>query len=164
MNGKIGIQSAFDLGYTCVYKDMVYVSISPEARMNIIILYIITKLGESVFLKNLMHFLAVFSGKCVKLSLRLNKFFIYYSHVNSVEFSQFITIEPYSERVLILIAIDEEKHLFRRETSFWIHKNVLDAGSYTYHKSSSLDDSNHPLMLNNPNHHYQRGIFWLYCS
>ena len=62
-----------------------------------------------------------------------------------------MTIAPYSTRVLTLIAKDEDKHLFRKRTSFRSHKNVLDTGSYTYHVYCSHDESKYPLMLNNPN-------------
>ena len=71
--------------------------------------------------------------------------------MNSVEFSQDLTIAPYSTRVLTLIAEDEDKHLFRKGTSFRLHKNVLDTGIYTYHVYCSHDESKYPLMLNNPN-------------
>ena len=71
--------------------------------------------------------------------------------MNSVELSQDLTISPYSTRVLTLIAKDEDKHLFRKGTSFRLHKNVLDTGIYTYHVYCSHDESKYPLMLNNPN-------------
>ena len=71
--------------------------------------------------------------------------------MNSVELSQDLTIAPYSTRVLTLIAKDEDKHLFRKGSSFRLHKNVLDSGIYTYHVYCSDDESKHPLMLSNPN-------------
>ena len=80
-----------------------------------------------------MLILTVFPGKCVKLSPYLDKPFPYFLQVNSVELSQDLTIAPYSTRVLKLIAKDEDKHLFRKGTSFRLHKNVLDTGIYTYH-------------------------------
>ena len=72
--------------------------------------------------------------------------------MNSVELPQDLTtIAPYSTRVLTLIAKDEDKHLFRKGTSFRLHRNVLDTGICTYHVSCSHDESKYPLMLNNPN-------------
>ena len=71
--------------------------------------------------------------------------------MNSVELSQDLTIAPYSSRVLTLIAKDEDKHLFRKGTSFRLHKIVLDTGIYTYHVYCTHDESKYPLMLNNPN-------------
>ena len=98
-----------------------------------------------------MLILTVFPGKCVKLSPYLDKPFPYFSQVNSVELSQDLTIAPYSTRVLTLIAKDENKHLFRKGTSFRLHKNVLDTGIHTYHVYCSHDESKYSLMLNNPN-------------
>ena len=98
-----------------------------------------------------MLFLTVFPGKCVKLSPYLDELFPNFSQVNSVELSQDLTIAPYSTRVLTLIAKDEDKHLFRKRTSFRLHKNVFDTGIYTYHVYCSLDESKYPLMLNHPN-------------
>ena len=69
--------------------------------------------------------------------------------MNSVDLSQDLTIAPYLMR--LLIAKNEDKHLFRRVTSFRLHKNVLDTENYTYHVYCSQDESEYPLMLNNPN-------------
>ena len=151
MKGKVVIQSAFDVEYSCVIEHTVYVSDSPEARMNILGMDFLAKFGEFINLRNPMLILTVFPGKCVKLSPYLDKPFPYFSQVNSVELSQDLTIAPYSTRVLTLIAKDEDKHLFRKGTSFRLHKNVLDTGIYTYHVYCSHDESKYPLMMNNPN-------------
>ena len=71
--------------------------------------------------------------------------------MNSVELSEDLTIAPYSTQVLTFIAKDENKHLFRKGTSFPLHRNVLDTGIYHYHVYCSHDESKYPLMLNNPN-------------
>ena len=151
MNGKIVIQSAFDVEYSCVIEHTVYVSDSPEERMNILGMDFLAKFGEFIKLRNPMLILTVFPGKCVKLSPYLDKPFPYFSQVNSVDLPQDLTIGPYSTRVLTLIAKDEDKHLFRKGTSFRLHKNVLDTGIYTYHVYCSNDESKEPLMLNHPN-------------
>ena len=151
MKEKVVIQSAFDVEYSCVIEHTVYVSDSPEARMNILGMDFLAKFAEFINLRNPMLILTVFPGKCVKLSPYLDKPFPYFSQVNSVELSQDLTIAPYSTRVLTLIAKDEDKHLFRKGTSFRLHKNVLDTGIYTYHVYCSHDESKYPLMLNNPN-------------
>ena len=96
-----------------------------------------------------MVILTVFTGN--KLSPYLDKPFPHYSQVNSVELPQDITIAPYSTRVLTLIPTDEDNDLFRKGTSFRLHKNVLDTGIYTYHVYCSHHESKYPLMLNNPN-------------
>ena len=77
--------------------------------------------------------LTVFPGKCVKLSPYLDKSFPYFSQVNSVELSRDLTFAPCSTRVLTLIAKDEDKQLFRKGTSFRLHRNVLNTGICTYH-------------------------------
>ena len=87
----------------------------------------------------------------VKLSPSLDKPFPCFSRVNSVELSQDSTIAPYSTRVLTLIAKDEDEHLFRKGTSFRLHKNVFDTGIYTYHVYCSHDEPKYPLMLKSPN-------------
>ena len=151
MKGKVVIQFAFDVEYSCVIEHTVYVSDSPEARMNFLGIDFIANFGELINLRNPMLILTVFPGKCVKLSTYLDKPFPYFSQVNSVELSQDLTIAPYSTRVLTLIAKDEDKQLFRKGTSFRLHRNVLDTGIYTYHVYCSQDESKYPLMLNNPN-------------
>ena len=151
MKGKVVSQSAFDVEYSCVIEHTVYVSDSPEARMNILGMEFLAKLGAFINLRNPMLILTVFPGKCVKLSPYLDKPFPYFSQVNCVELSQDLTIAPYSTRVLTLIAKDEDKHLFRKGTSFRLHRNVLDTGIYTYHVYCSHDESKYPLVLNNPN-------------
>ena len=151
MKRKVVIQSAFDVEYFCVIEHTVYVSDSSEARMNILGMDFLAKFGEFINLRNPMLILTVFPGKCVKLSPYLDKPFPYFSQVNSVELSQDLTIAPYSKRVLTLIAKDEDKHLFRKGTSFRLHKNVLDTGIYNYHVYCSHDELKYPLMLNNPN-------------
>ena len=153
MKGKVVIQSAFDVEYSCVIEHTVYVSVSPEARMNILGIDFLAKFGEFINLRNPMLILTVFHGKFVKLSPYLDKPFpfSFFSQVNSVELSHDLKIAPYSTRVLTLIAKDEDKHLFRKGTSFRLHKNVLDTGIYTYHVYCSHDESKYPLMLNNPN-------------
>ena len=71
--------------------------------------------------------------------------------MNSVELSQDLSIAPYSTRVLTLISKDEYKHLFRKGTSFRLHRNDPDTGIYTYHMYCSHDESKFSLMLNNTN-------------
>ena len=58
----------FDVEYTCVIEHVVYVSESPEARMNILGLVFLAKFGEYNNLKNQMLILTAFPGKCVKTS------------------------------------------------------------------------------------------------
>ena len=151
MKVRVVIQSAFDVEYSCVIEHTSYVSGSPEARMNILGMDFLSKFGEFINLRNPMLISTVFPSKCVKLSPYLDKLFPYFSQVNSVELSQNLTIAPYSTRVLTLIAKDEDKHLFRKGTSFRLHRNVLDTGFYTYHVYCSHDESKYPLMLYNPN-------------
>ena len=127
MEGKVVIQSAFDVEYSCVIEHTVYVSDSHEARMNILEINFLAKFGEFVSLRNPILILTVFPGKCVKLSPYLDKFFPSFSQVNSVELSQNLTIAPYSTRVLTLIAKDEDNLLFRKGTSFRLQKNDLDS-------------------------------------
>ena len=67
MRGKVRIRSAFDVEYPCVIEHTVYVSDSPEARMNILRMNFLAKFGELFNLRNPMLFLMVFPGKCVKL-------------------------------------------------------------------------------------------------
>ena len=68
MKGKVVIQSSFDVKYSCVIEHTVYVSDSPEARMNILGMDSLAEFGESINLRNPMLILTVFPGKCVKLS------------------------------------------------------------------------------------------------
>ena len=114
MKGKVVIQSAFDVEYSCVIEHTVYVSDSTEAQMKILGMDFLAKFGEFINLRNPMLILTVFPGKCVKLSPYLDISFPYFSQVNSVELSQDLTIAPYSTRVLTLTAKDENKHLFRK--------------------------------------------------
>ena len=88
MKGKVAIQSAFDAECTCVIEYMVYVSESPEARINILGMEFLAKFGEFFILRNPMLILTVFHGKCVKLSFYLDKPFPYFSQVECVELSQ----------------------------------------------------------------------------
>ena len=150
MKGKTIIQPAFYVKYSCVIEDTVYVSDSPEARMNIFGLDFLANFGEFINLRNPMLILTVFPGKCVKLSPYLDKPFPYFSQVISVELTQDITIAPYSTRVLGLFAKDEDKQLFKQGTSFRLHQDILDTGIYTYHVYCSQNESKYPLMLNNP--------------
>ena len=96
MKGEVVIQCAFDVEYTCVIEHMVYVSCSPEARMNILGMDLLAKFGEFFSLRNPMLILTVIPNKCVKLSPHLNKPFRFFSQVNSVELSQDLTIAHYS--------------------------------------------------------------------
>ena len=107
MEGKVVIQSAFDVEYSCVIEHTVHVSDSHEARMNIPEINFLAKFGEFISLRNPILILTVFPGKCVKLSPYLDKFFPSFSQVNSVEMSQDLTIAPYSTRVLTLIVRDD---------------------------------------------------------
>ena len=149
MKGKVVIQSAFDVEYSCVPEHTVYVSVSPEARRNLLGMDFLSKIGKFINLRNPMLILTIFPGKVVKLSPYLDKPFPYFSQVNSVELSQDLTIAPYSTRVLTLMAKEEEKHLFRKGTSFRLHKNIPDTGFFTYHVYCPHDESKYPLMLNN---------------
>ena len=151
MKGKVVIQSAIDVEYTCVIEHIVYESDSPEARMNFLGMDFLANIGDFINLKNPMLILTAFPGKCVKPSLFLDKPFPYISQVNSVELSQDLTVALYSTRVLTLIAEDEDKHSFRNGTSFRLQRNVLDTGNYTHHVCCSHNESKYPLMLNNPN-------------
>ena len=131
MKGKVVIQSAFDVEFFCVIEHTVLVSDSPEARMNILGMEFLANFGEFINLRNPMLNLTVFPCKCVELSPYFDKHFPYFSQADSVELSQDLTIAPYSTRVLTLIAKDKDKHLFRKRTSFRLHRNVLDTGIYT---------------------------------
>ena len=75
MKGKTTIQSAFDVEYSCVIEHTVYVSDSPEARMNILGMDFLANFGEFINLRNPMLILTVFPGKCVKLSPYLTSLF-----------------------------------------------------------------------------------------
>ena len=151
MKRKVVIQSAFDVEYSCVIEDTVCVCDSPEARMNVFGMDCLAKFGEVFNLRNPMPILTVFPGKCVKLSPYLDKPFPYFSPKNSVELSQDLMMAPYSTRVSTLIAKAKDKHLFRKGTSFRLHRNVFDTGIYTYHVDCSHNESKYPLRLNNPN-------------
>ena len=133
MKGKAVIQAAFEVGFTCVIENKVYVSELPEARMKVLGMDFLAKFGEFFNLRNPMLISTVFPGKCVELAPHLDQIFLFFSQVNSVELSQDIPIAPYPTRVLTLIAKFEQKHLFRRGTSFRLHKIVIDTGIYTYH-------------------------------
>ena len=63
--------------------------------MNTLGLDFLAKFGEFINLRNPMLILTVVPGKCVELSLNLEKLFRYYSQVNSVGFSQDLTIAPF---------------------------------------------------------------------
>ena len=123
---KVVIQSAFDVEYSCVIQHTVYVSDSPEARKNNLGIDFLTKFVEFNYLKSPMLILTVFPGRCVKLSPYLDKPSPYFSQANSVELSQDSTIASYSTQILTHIAKDEDKHLFRKRTSFRLQRNVLD--------------------------------------
>ena len=96
MNGKVGVQSAFDVGYTWVIVQIVYVSDSPEAPLNLLGMDFSAKFVKFINLRNPMLFLTVLPGKCVKLSPYLDEPFPYFSQVNSVGLSQVLTIVLYS--------------------------------------------------------------------
>ena len=151
MEGKVVIQSAFDVEYIFVIEHMVCVSDSPEARRNILGRDFLAKFVQFINLRNPMLILTVFPGKCVKLSPYLDKPFTSFPQVKSVELSQDLTIAPYSTQILIFIAKDEDKNLFKKGTSFRLPKTVLDTGSYTYQVYGSHDESKYPIMLNNRN-------------
>ena len=140
MKGQVTIQPAFHVAYTSVIEHMVFVSRSPEAQMNILGMNFLAKFGELFNQKNPMLFSTVFPGICVKLSLCLDKFFPYYSQVNSVELLREMRIAPDAKRFLSLLAKDENKHLFRKRKSFSLHKHVLSAGIYTYLVYSSHEE------------------------
>ena len=76
MKGKTTIQSAFDVEYSCVIEHMVFVSDTPEARMNVLGMDFLAKFDEFINLINPMLILTVLSGKCVKLSPYLDKLFL----------------------------------------------------------------------------------------
>ena len=95
MKGKAMIQSAFEVKYTCVIDHLVYDSDSPEARKNILGMNFLANFGEFINPIYPMLILTVFPGKCVKLSPYFESHFPSYSQVNSVEFSQDLTIAPY---------------------------------------------------------------------
>ena len=73
MKGKVVIQSAFYVEYYCVIEHTVYVSDSPEARMNILGMDFVAKFGNFNNLWNPMLILTLFPDKCVKLSPYLDK-------------------------------------------------------------------------------------------
>ena len=62
-----------------------------------------------------------------------------------------MTIALYSTQDLTFLAKDEDKLLFRKGTSFRLHKNLLQTGIYTYHVYCSHDESRYPLLPKNPN-------------
>ena len=65
---KVVIQSAFDVGYTCVIEHTVYVSDSLEAWMNLPGMEFLAKVSELINLRNPMVTSTIFPGKCVKLT------------------------------------------------------------------------------------------------
>ena len=71
--------------------------------------------------------------------------------MNFVELSQVIPLAPYSTWVLTLLAKVEDKQLFKKGTSFRLHKDVFDTGIFTYQIFCSQDESKYPLVLNNLN-------------
>ena len=99
MKEKVMIQSAFDVEFSCVIEHTVYVSDSPEARMNFLGMDFLAKISELFNLRNPLLTLTAFPGKYVKLSPDLDEPFPYFPQVNSVELPQNITIAPYSTRV-----------------------------------------------------------------
>ena len=75
MKLKVVIQSALDVEYSCVIEHTVYVSDSPEARVNILGMDFLAKLREFFNMRNPMLILTVFPGKGVELSPYLDKTF-----------------------------------------------------------------------------------------
>ena len=126
MKRKVVIQSAFGIEYTCVPEHMIYASDNPEARNNIPGMDFLAHFREIIYLRNSMLILTVVSGECVELSPYLDKCFPYFLQGNSVELSQDSTIPPYAKQVLTK---DQDKLLFRKGTSFQLHKIVLDTGT-----------------------------------
>ena len=112
MKRKVVIQAAFDVYYTCVIENEVYVSESPEARTNLLGMDFLAKIRKFNNLRNPMLISTVFSGKGVKLAAYLGKRFPLFLQLNSVELPQDISIALYTSRVLTLIAKHEDKHLF----------------------------------------------------
>ena len=93
---KLVIQVAFDVEYTCVFEHMVYVSNSPNARIDILGIDFLARFGKFINLRNQKVILTVFLGKCTKLTPYLDKTFPYRSQVNSEELSQLLTTAPFS--------------------------------------------------------------------
>ena len=148
---KVVNREAFDVENPCVIEHTVYLSDSPDERMNTLVMDFLAKIGEFVNLRNPLLCLTAFSGKCVEVSPYLDELFPSVLRVHSVELSLYLTIAPYSTQVLTLIVKDGHKHLFRKGTSFRLHRNVFHTGIYTYHVYCSNDDSKYPLTLNKPN-------------
>ena len=63
MKGKIVIQSAFDVDSFFVFEHTVFVSESPEARMNIVGMDFLAQFGKFINLRNPMLNLTVFPGR-----------------------------------------------------------------------------------------------------
>ena len=81
MKVKNVIQSASDMEYSCLIEDMVQVSDSPEAQMNILGMAFPAKFVKFDNLKTPMLILTVVLGKCIKLSPYLDKPFPFFSSV-----------------------------------------------------------------------------------
>ena len=62
MKGKVVIQPAFDVENSCVIERTVYVSDSPEVRMNILGMNFLAKFGEFINPRNPMLILTVFTA------------------------------------------------------------------------------------------------------
>ena len=133
MKGKIVIQSLFDEEYTFVIEHMVYISDWPQAPMKNPGMNFSAKFSEISNPRNSGLVLKDLPSKCVKLSTFPDKNFSYQSQVNSVEMSQNFTIAPYSTPVLTPLAKYQDNHLFRKGTSFRLHKNVPNTEFYTNH-------------------------------
>ena len=69
MKRKVLIQFAFDVEYFSVIEHTVYVSDSPEARMNNLGMDFLTKFGETINLRNPVLTLTVFPGKWLNYHL-----------------------------------------------------------------------------------------------
>ena len=66
MKGKVVIQTAFDVKYTCVIELLVYVSGSPEKRTNIFGMDFLARFSDFFSLRNPMLVLTDLPCKCVE--------------------------------------------------------------------------------------------------
>ena len=149
---KIVIQFASDVEYTCVVKNMIYVSDYLETRLKILRTDFAARLGVFIIPGNLILNLQVVPSICAEKSPYLEKhYFPYFSQGNTIELWQMIKFVFHRKRVLTLKAKVEYKHLVQKTSGFRLYKKVRNTGIHTYHVYCALDESKYTLMSNTPN-------------
>ena len=150
--GYVYIVSSFDIEGNFPIRHKVWIFGPGGTEYNILGIDFLSQFGESIKFSELVFSLKAYPGQWISMSPMSDKSFPFLSSLQKIIINYDISIAPKSTRA-VSVCPTIPQTLFNRGTTFLLHKTVRDTGIYTYNVYCRKQETEIPVLLNNPRNH-----------